>query len=171
LGPGYGKRYNELNKLAVTVFSAVLAGDYEPLNAVLHERQRREQPVRDLIEMRMRQYAPRTGKVAIVVAHLTMPAALDGVEAAQTFVELKGEMGSIYFGLYWKDGSNIGIAPAMGPPRLSIPFLPLPDGGFAGYDLDLAMDFEIAFEAGEDDHISAMIFTSAGENIKAIRQE
>ena len=169
--PGSGKRYHELNKLAVTVFSAVLAGDYEPLNAVLHERQRREQPVRDLIEMRMRQYAPRTGKVTIVAAHLTMPTTLDGIDAAQTFVELKGEKGSIYFGLYWKDGSNIGIAPAMGAPRLSVPFLPLPDGAFAGYDLDLAMDFEIAFEAGEDGRVSVMIFSSEEGTTKALRKD
>jgi CubicO group peptidase (beta-lactamase class C family) len=171
LGPESGKRYHELNKLSVTVFSAVLTGDYEPLNAVLHERQRREQPVRDLIEMRLKRYAPRTGKVAIVTAHLTMPAALDGIEAAQTFVELKGEKGSIYFGLFWKDGSNIGIAPAMEAPRLSVPFLPLSDSVFAGYDLDLAMDFELAFETGEDGRVSAMIFSSGEGTTKAFRKD
>jgi CubicO group peptidase (beta-lactamase class C family) len=171
LSPESGKRYHQLNKLSVTVFSAVLAGDYGPLDAVLHERERRQQPVQDLIEMRLKRYAPRTGKVALVIAHMTMPATLGDVEAAQTFVELKGEKGSLYFGLYWKDGFNIGMAPAMGAPRLSIPFLPLSDGAFAGYHLDLARTFKIQFAAGEDGRVSALTVPAGDSVIKAIRRD
>jgi CubicO group peptidase (beta-lactamase class C family) len=171
LSPETAKAYGDLNELSVTVFAAVLAGDYEPLSAVLHGRQRRAKPVQDLIEMRLERYAPRTGKVASVKTHLTMPAELDGIEAAQTFVELQGEKGSIFFGLFWKDGFNIGVAPVMGPPRLDIPFLPFSAKAFAGYHLELAKAFEIVFEAEEDGRISAMILPSAGEDIKAIRRE
>jgi CubicO group peptidase (beta-lactamase class C family) len=171
LGPESANAYSDLNELSVAVFAAVLAGDYEPLYDVLHDRQRRARPVRDLIEMRLERYAPRTGKVASVKAHLTMPAELNGIEAAQTFVELQGEKGSIFFGLFWKDGSNIGIAPVMGPPRLDIPFLPLSGMAFAGYHLELAKAFEVAFRKGEDGRVSEMVFSSAGGDIKAARRK
>jgi len=166
-----GKRITDLNKLSVTVFSAALTGDYEPLNATLSQRERRQQPVRDLIEMRLRRYAPRTGKVSLVIAHMTMPASLRGIDTDETFIELKGEKGSIYFGLYWKDGSNIGMAPVMAPPKLDIPFLPLSERAFAGYHLDLARAFEIAFEADKNGRISAMTFASDEDTIKALRKD
>ncbi|MFA9452652.1 MAG: serine hydrolase domain-containing protein [Candidatus Aminicenantaceae bacterium] len=171
LGVEAGKRLNNLNKLSVTVFSAALAGDYEPLNAALSHRERRQQPVRDLIEMRLRNYAPRIGKVALVIAHMTMPASLSGIDAAKTFIELKGEKGSIYFGLYWKDGFNIGIEPIMAPPQLDVPFLPLSERAFAGYHLDLGKAFEITFEADKEGRISALVFASDGGKLKAIRQD
>ncbi len=166
-----GKAYDDLNKLSVTVFSAVLAGDYEPLSATLSHRERRQQPVKDLIDRRLKLYAPRTGKVTLASALLTMPASLNGIEAAKTFIELKGEKGSIHFGLYWQDGSNIGIEPVMGPPQLDIPFLPRSEMSFAGYHLDLAKAFEIAFELDEEGRVSAMIFASGAGRTKALRQD
>lgn len=63
------------------------------------------------------------------------------------------------------------MAPAMGAPRLSTPFLPLSDGAFAGYHLDLARTFMIEFAAGEDGRVSALTVPAGDNVIKAVRRD
>ncbi len=145
-GQEAAKQYDELGRISVEVFKSVLADDYEPLFKTLYNRERREQPVKDLIKLRLERYQNRTGAIKDVFARLTLSADLDGREAVQTIVELKGEKGSFYFGLFWKNNKNIGIAPAMGVPNLSIPFLPVTADRFAGYHLEFGKSFQVNFQ-------------------------
>ena len=144
------------------MFKSALAGDFDPLFKTLHNREPRQQPVKELIEMRLQRYQNRTGAIQNVFARLTLPSDLDGREAAQTIVELKGEKGSFYFGLFWKDNKNIGIAPAMGVPNLSIPFLPVSSGQFAGYHLELGQGFQVRFQETEGKVVSLSVKTAEG---------
>lgn len=95
-------RYEELNKLSKSVFEAALKGNYEPFGNILMNKERRLKPVRELIEMRLRMYKPRTGDIKTASSRGTLPTTFDGKKAAVTYVELKGEKGSLYFMLYWQ---------------------------------------------------------------------
>ena len=162
-GKEKGKLFNFYNNLAVNIMVPALSGDYEDFSQVMYDRERRLEPVRDLIEMRLKQSRSRNEKINKVFARATLPAFFRGQEAAQTFVELAGEKGSLFFTLYWRDKMNVGVAPAMGVPDLSIPFYWLDDQKFAGYHIDMARVFMIDFDMAEDGTIKN-IFIGSREN-------
>jgi CubicO group peptidase (beta-lactamase class C family) len=162
LGPETAKQHEQWGKTAAEVFKSAAAGDYEPLFATLAARERREGPVKDLVDMRMQRYHGRTGDIVDVLAPLTILSNLDGREAAMTIVELKGEKGSFYFSFYWKDGKNIGIAPSMGVPNLTIPFSWVSGHEFAGYHLEMEKSFRVSFQETEGRITGLSVSTAEG---------
>jgi CubicO group peptidase (beta-lactamase class C family) len=92
-------RYEDLNELSVSVFDAAINGDYEPFGKVLANKERRMKPVQELIEMRLRMHKQRTGEIKSTRFVATLPTTFDGQKAALTYVELKGEKGSMFFEL------------------------------------------------------------------------
>jgi CubicO group peptidase (beta-lactamase class C family) len=145
-----------LNRLSESVFHAVFKDDFKPLEDVLHEKERRADPVRELIQMRLKMHKKRTGKIIQVTARGTLPATFDGQKAAKTTVELRGERGSLFFALYWKDGKNVGVGPSMPPGPMSVPLLPLSDLEFAGYRLDTAANIRLLFLKDETGTITGL---------------
>jgi CubicO group peptidase (beta-lactamase class C family) len=139
----------DLNKLSVSVFEAALEGNYQPFENVLHNKEERKVRVRQFIEMRLQRYKESTGKIHEVIANYTLPSSLDGEEAVLTYVQLKGEKGSIFFGLYWQNKKNIGVAPVMAIPEISIPFRLISGTEFNGYRLDMAKNIRISFVVDE----------------------
>ena len=154
-------RYEELNRLAIAVFEAALKGDYEPFGSILMHKERRLKPVRELIEMRLRMYRPRTGDIESVKSPGTLSSLFDGKRAAVTYVELKGEKGSLFFELYWQDEKNVGVGPTPPPGEMALPFLPVSETEFTGYRIDTAIGAKIGFKM--DDKGSVIGLTIPGK--------
>jgi len=148
--------YSELNKLSMTVFEAALKGDYKLFGDVLFNKERRQERVRELIEMRIQMHKKRVGEIGEVLALGTLPSNFDGEEVAMTIVQLKGERGSIFFQLYWRDRLNIGVGPMMSPPEFSIPFMPISDTEFAGYHLGIARNVSVSFSLDDKGSVTGL---------------
>jgi len=157
--------YRELNDLSVSIFEAALKNDYKPFEKVLFNRGRRLKGVRDFIGMRLNRYRERTGEIEKVIAVATFPSHLNGQESALTYVQLEGERGSIFFGLYWKDKMNIGVSPVMSVPGFSIPFLSTSSHEFAGYHLEMAKNFRIRFDVNDRGSVNGLIIPSKDGDI------
>jgi hypothetical protein len=156
-------RYEELNKLSASVFDAAIKGDYEPFGRILANKERRMKPVQDLIEMRLRMHKPRTGEIKRARSIATLPITFDGQKAAMTYVELKGEKGSMFFELFWKDSKNIGVGPTPPPGEMALPYLPISetktetDTEFAGYRIDSAISSKIGFKMDDKGTVMGLI--------------
>jgi hypothetical protein len=170
--PGHSDpgQYAGLNKLSASVFEAVLNGDYKPLGNVLANRQRRMKPVQNLIEMRLNMVKPRTGEIKTVKSLATLTSTFDGEKVALTYVELKGEKGSLYFELYWKDNKNVGVGPTPPPGDMALPLLPVSETEFAGYRIDSAKGATIGFKLDDKGAVTALIFPEY-KNIQAAKQK
>jgi CubicO group peptidase (beta-lactamase class C family) len=163
-------RYEELNMLSISVFEAALKGDYEPFGNVLTNKERRLKPVLELIEMRLRMYKPRTGDIESVKSRGTLSSTFDGEKVAVTYVELKGEKGSIFFELYWQDKKNVGVGPTPPPGEMALPFLPVSEIEFTGYRIDAAIGAKIGFKM--DDKGSVVGLTVPGkQDFIALREK
>lgn len=162
--------YIELNQLSQQVFEAVLENNFEPLERVLHEKERRSRLVRQLIQERLDLWKPKMGEIQKVIARATLPVHFRGQEAAQTHLELKGERGSLFFFLYWQDKKNVGIGPALFLPDLSIPFLFLKDDEFAGYHIEMARNFRVRFSTDEQGRITSLSVYKEKENAVALKE-
>ena len=138
--------FEELNKLSVSIFESAVKGDYEPFGNVLANKERRLKPVQELIEMRLGMYKPRTGEIKSARSIGTLPTIFDGEKVAVTYVELKGEKGSMFFMLYWKDKKNVAVGPTPPPGEMALPFLPVSETEFAGYRIDSAISAKIGFK-------------------------
>jgi CubicO group peptidase (beta-lactamase class C family) len=163
-------KYDELNKLSVSVFAAALKGDYEPFGNALANKQRRMKPVQDFIEMRLRMYKPRTGEIKNVKSLGTLSSTFDGEKAAMTYVELKGEKGSMFFELYWKDNKNVGVGPTPPPGDMALPFLPVSETEFVGYQIDAAIGSKIGFKMDEGGSVKGLVIPGNQEFI-ALKQK
>jgi hypothetical protein len=163
-------QYVELNKIAESVFAAALEGDFEPFGAVLANRQRRLKPVQELIEMRLRMYKPRTGDIKAVKSLATLSSMFDGEKAALTYVELRGEKGSLFFELYWRDKQNIGVGPTPPPGEMAIPFLPASETEYAGYRIDSAMGAKIGFKMDDKGDVIGLVIPEKQDFI-ALKQK
>ncbi len=137
--------FKDLNKLAVSVFEAALKGDYKPFENVLQDKERRLERVRQLIEMRIKRFKERTGEIQEVKVFGTLPSDYGGKDVVMTQVQLKGEKGSIYFSLYWRNKMNIGVGPLMSIQETSVPFMPMSSTEFAGYHLGMAKNISLGF--------------------------
>lgn len=163
-GKASADSYKDLNKLSASVFTSVLKGDFGPFEDLLLNREERAEPVREFIEMSLKRGRERTGEIKEAVALGTLPSVLRGEEAALTYVELRGERGSLYFGLYWNGGLNAGIRPVMFRPDFSIPFLSVSENFFAGYSIEMAQNFRVSFSTGDKGFINGLtIHTQAGD--------
>lgn len=165
-------RFEELNKLSKSVFEAALKGNYEPFGNILMHKERRLKPVRELIEMRLRMYKPRTGEIKTVGATGTLPTTFDGEKAAVTTIELKGEKGGIYFMLYWQGKKNVGVAPTPPPGEMAIPFVPSSESGteFAGYRIDTAINTKIGFRMDDKGSVISLTIPE-NQDFIALKQE
>jgi hypothetical protein len=153
--PGF---YQELNRLSESVFKAAIRGDYQPFGDILHNREQRMRPVQDLIEQRLQMFQPRTGEIKEAISKGTLPSTFDGQKAAMTYVELKGEKGSVYFVLVWRDRKNVGVGPTSPPGEMAIPFMPVSDSEFAGYRIDTAVNSRVEFRMDEKGVVKALAF-------------
>jgi hypothetical protein len=148
--------FHRLNELSQKAFEAAIKGDYEPIGNLLMNREQRLPRVKELIVTRLDMNKPRTGKVQSVKSMGTLPTTLDGEKAAKTFVQLKGEKGSLFFELYWKGGKNIGVGPTPPPGDMALPFLPVSKTEFVGYRIDSAITAKIGFKQDEEGSITGL---------------
>lgn len=151
-----------LHKLSVSIFKAALKGDFKPFTAILANKEKRAQRVREFIQMRIKRYHKQTGKIIDVLAVHTLPGPHEGEMIPITSVQLKGEKESIYFDLYWKEGKNVGVAPRMRPENLTLPILPLKSNKneFAGYHLPMAKTILLSFKTARDGAVEGLTLYS-----------
>ncbi len=148
--------FEEMNRLSESVFDAAIKGDYQPFGDILHNRQQRMGPVHDLIEQRLKMYRPRTGEIQEVISRGTLPSSFDGQKAAMTYVELKGEKGSMYFFLFWQNKKNVGVGPTPPPGEMAIPFVSVSDREFAGFRIDSGIDSRLVFKLDEKGDVTGI---------------
>ena len=165
-GPGELDYFERLNALSESFLSAAAEGNFSPLFSILADRERRENPVRALFESRLEMSRNRTGPITTVTALRSVPEFLNGRKAAQTVVELRGEKGSLYFGLFWDGEKNIGVSTMMLPSKIRIPFLQVSDMGFAGYHLSAGQVLTLDF-VRKNGRITGLLFSSKAGEISA----
>jgi len=152
--PGHFEElFEELTKLSESVFEAALKGDYEAFGDVLMDKERRLERVKELINMRLQMYKERTGAVKGAASVGTVPSTFDGEAAAMTYVELKGEKGSMFFVLFWRGRKNVGVGPTMPPGEMALPFLPVSETEFVGYRIDTAMSSQLEFKVDAEGNV------------------
>lgn len=161
--------FEELNRLSESVFDAALKEDYEPFGDVLLNKERRLERIKELIDMRLRMYKKRTGAIEDVISAGTLPSTFDGEAAAMTYVELKGEKGSMFFVLYWRGKKNVGVGPTMPPGEMAIPFLPVSETEIAGYRIDTAMSSRLEFKADAEGNVIGLA-APGKEDLSALKQ-
>ncbi len=161
--------FEELNNLSKAVFEGVIKGDYKPIGNVLMNRNQRLPAVKELIERRLGMFKPRTGEIKNVRSIGTLPTTFNGEKAAVTYVELRGEKGSLFFMSYWKDKKNIGVGPMPPPEEMALPFLPVSETEMAGYRIDTAMGTQIEFKMDDKGSILGIIIP--GDDGFIVRRE
>ncbi len=159
--------FEDLNKLSVSVFEAAIKGDYKPFENILQDKERRLERVRQLIEMRIQRYKERTGEIQEVKVSGTLPSDYGGKDAVMTHVQLKGEKGSIYFSLYWRNKMNIGVGPLMGIQEILIPFMPVSGTEFAGYHLGMAKNIRLSFGVDSSGVITGLTVNNPSGDLSA----
>jgi len=138
------KYLNKINEISGRVMEAAVKGDFGPLADVLENRDKRLEPVRELIERRINEEKARTGTIQKVQALSTIPSAMrEG--AVETGVALQGERADLFFRLIWRGDRNIGVGPLEIVQPVGFLFQPLSETEFAGYDLTSAKNFKIVF--------------------------
>jgi len=159
--------YKDLNRLSVSVFEAAIKGDYKPFENVLLNKERRLERVRELIEMRIRRYKERTGEIQEVKVFGTLPSDYGGKDTVMTQVQLKGEKGSIYFNLYWRNKMNIGVGRLIGVQEISVPFMLLSGNEFAGYHLGMAKNIRLGFSVDNSGAITGLTVNNPSGDLTA----
>ncbi len=84
-----------------------------------------------------------------------------------THVQLKGEKGSIYFSLYWRNKMNIGVGPLMGIQEISVPFMPVSGTEFAGYHLGMAKNIRLSFGVDSSGAITGLTVNNPSGDLSA----
>jgi hypothetical protein len=123
--------------------------------------------------MILERHKKRMGEIEDVYSRTALPFDLEEEKASQIFVEFKGEKGSLYFDLVWRDSKVVGLGVAMSAPEITIPFLPLPSGGheFTGYRLDMARNFRINFLGEDDGKILGILVPNEAGPIEALKSK
>jgi len=165
--------FDQLSSLSEKVFVSALSGDFNEFGKVLYNRDRMLGFIREHIPMRVERHKKRTGEIKEVLARIAIPIDLRGEKSNQIFVELRGEKGSLYFGLIWRDSKIVGLDAVMGVPDLTIPFLPSTSRGndFVGYHLEMARNFRISFLLDKDGHITGLVVQNEDGPIKALKSQ
>lgn len=163
--------YSKLSRLSEIVFISALSGNFDEFGKVLDDRDRMLSFFREHIPMRLERNKKRTGEIKGVFSRAVIPIEPKGESPVQVYVELKGEKGSVFFGLIWRDSKIVGLEAVRGVPDLSIPFLPLKAEGsdFIGYHLDMARNFQISFRKDERGKITGLTVGTEGGLIRAAR--
>ena len=165
--------FDRLKDRSEKVFKSALSGNLEEIEKVLSDRERMLRFFREDIAMILERHRKRMGEIEEVSSRVVLPFALEKANASQIYVELKGEKGSLYFDLIWRDGEIAGFGVDMRAPDLSVPFLSLTSGGneFAGYHLDMARNFRIGFQMDEEGHVTAVVLPNEDGPVKAIKSK
>ena len=162
--------YTDLNERTQAIFAAAVKGDFEPFGTALANREGRIERVRDFISMRIDRHKDRTGSIHSVHSLWTLPSSYEE-GAVETTVELQGEHGSIYFLSIWLGGKNIGVAPVRFAETVSVPFLPLSETEFAGYDLGMARTIRLRFQTDDSGYATGLLIPGPSSDLFATRQK
>jgi CubicO group peptidase (beta-lactamase class C family) len=165
--------FDQLRDLSEKVFNSALSGDFEEIGKLLYDRDRMLGFFREDITKILERHKKRMGEIKEVASRTALPFDLEEKESSQIFVELKGEKGSLYFDLIWRDSKIVGFGVTMRAPDLSVPFLPLTSNGdeFAGYHLDMARNFRINFLVEEDSQIMGLVVPNDDGPIEALKSK
>jgi len=87
-----------------------------------------------------------------------------------TYVELKGEKGSIFFELYWRDKKNVGVGPTPAPGEMILPFLPVSETEFVGYRIDSAVSAKIRFMMNDKGAVKGLTIP-ANKDLIALKEK
>ena len=165
--------FDELRDLSERVFKSALSGDFEEIGKVLYDRNRMLGFFREDFKMILERHKKRLGKIEGAFFKVTLPFDLAEKKSYQTFVELKGERGSLYFDLIWRDSKIVGLGVDMRASDLSVPFLALTSAGieFAGYHLDMARNFELNFLSTDEGQITGLEIPNEEGSIEALKSK
>jgi CubicO group peptidase (beta-lactamase class C family) len=164
--------FDQLRNLSEKVFNSALSGDFEEIGKILYDRDRMLGFFREDITMILERHKKRMGEIKEVSSITALPFDLEEKKSSQIFVEFKGEKGSLIFDLIWRDSKIVGLGVDMRAPDLSVPLLPLASRGekFAGYNLDMARNFQINFLMEEDGQIIGLIIPNKDGPIEALKR-
>jgi hypothetical protein len=84
-----------------------------------------------------------------------------------TTVQLRGERGSIFFSLYWRNKMNVGVGPSMGIQQISVPFLLMSGTEFAGYHLGMAKNIRLSFDVDSGGIVTGLTVHNSGGDLSA----
>lgn len=158
--------YKKLGTTSARILLAAIKGDYGPLGGVMENREKRIKAVRELIQQRLREEKKRTGDIRNVEVISILPSAM-GDSAIDVCVQLRGARGNFFLRVIWRGERNIGIGPMEGARRVEFLFLPLTSAEFAGYDLAIAKDVRIKFDAGRGKAVAGLTVETHGQGVRA----
>lgn len=165
--------FDRLRDLSEKVFRSALSGDFEEIEKVLYDGNRMSGFFREEIPMIMERHKKRMGEIEDVSSRTALPFGPGEEKSSQIFVEFKGEKGSLYFDLIWRESKIVGLGVAVRAPDLKIPFLLLPSGEnkFAGYHLDMARNFRINFLGEKNGQITGLSVPNEDSPIIALKSK
>ncbi len=165
--------FDQLRDQSERVFKSALLGDFEEIGKVLYDRNRMLGFFREDFKMILKRHRKRLGKIEGAFFKVTLPFDLAEKKSYQTFVELKGERGSLYFDLIWRDSKIVGLGVDMRASDLSVPFLALTSAGieFAGYHLDMARNFELNFLSTDEGQITGLEIPNEEGSVEALKSK
>lgn len=79
------------------LFKTTLKGDYRPFENVLHNKEKRLERARQLIDRKIQEHKKRAGEIQKSIPIATLPSSFGGKNVVVTYVQLKGEKGSLFF--------------------------------------------------------------------------
>jgi hypothetical protein len=161
--------FDQLLELSEKVFHSALSGDFEEIEKFLSNRDRMLGFFEEDIAMILERHKTRMGEITEVASQFALPFDQEEEKAYQIFVEFKGENGSLYFDLVWRDLKIVGLGVDLRAPEFTMPLLPSTTGGneFVGYLLDMARNFQINFLVDEDGQITGLAIPNDEGPIKA----
>jgi CubicO group peptidase (beta-lactamase class C family) len=155
-----------IGQQSAQILEAALKGNYGPFAKMMANKEKRLERVREFIESRIKESQGRTGTIQQVKAMSTLPSAFEE-GAVESQVQLKGERGSIFFRLIWKEDKNIGIGPLEIVAPAGFIFQPLSEYEFAGYDLAAAKNVRMSFDLDNQGAVKRLILQGKEKNIEA----
>lgn len=165
--------FEQVNGLSEKIFVSALRGDFEEFGKVLYDRDRMLGFFREDFKMILERHKKRTGEIKGAFFIVTLPFDLAKKKSYQTFVDVKGKRGSLYFDLIWRDSKIVGFGVDMRAPALSVPFLALTSEGikFAGYHLDMARNFQINFLVDKNGQVTGLTVPNEDGPIVALKSK
>jgi CubicO group peptidase (beta-lactamase class C family) len=173
IGKAEAAEFAELSDRSEKIFHSALSGNFDEVEKVLYDRDRMLRFFREDIALIVKRHKKRMGEIEEISSRVALPFDLEGERASQIFVEFKGEKGSLYFDLVWRESKIVGLGVDMRSPSLAISFLPSSSGGneYNGYSLDMARNFRINFLLKEDDQIVGLVLPNEDGPIEAIKSK
>jgi CubicO group peptidase (beta-lactamase class C family) len=165
----------DLNARSLSVLRAVIDGDLGPLGearaenrADIYQPGRSEYDVRRFMDRVIRRGTEITGDITDVIAVGTVRSAMRE-DIAETTVEFRGDEGSIFFRLVWRNGEIIGLDLARSGQVHAVPLLPLSESEFAGYNLAIARNVRASFVLDGDGVVVGLTVHAEDGDVDATR--